>query len=90
MKLYQIYDRVACAVTGLIMSYKIDAVARRTFEDWLKSERGPGVHAADFDLLYLGEQDDLGVITPVIPIAVAFGAQWIDSQQLSLVAEGGK
>lgn len=89
-RLYQIYDKVSQEMIGNILRYRIDAPAVRVFHDWLRSETGPGGHAVDFDLLYLGEQDgSVGMITAVIPVAVALGSQWLEMQSPRLVADTG-
>lgn len=94
MRLYQIYDRVSGGVTGGIFAYQHDAPARRVFYDWLKNPNvGPGAHAADFDLLFLGDQQENGCIESVMPTAVSFGSDWVEQQkvdgnQLSLMKEG--
>lgn len=94
MRLYQIFDKVSNEVIGSIMSYKIDAPAVRMFYDWLQNPKvGPGAHAADYDLLCIGEQEPSGFVVGNLgqyPETVAIGAAWLaaQSQQLSLVKEG--
>ena len=77
--LYQIYDLKAEKVSGPIMPATKDAVALRTFHELLDNkDTTPGQHPGDFQLLYLGYQDEeTGIIDPVKTLTVvASGREW--------------
>lgn len=85
-KLYVLFDRVARAVEGPIITFAHDGPAIRMFHDVLGSgQSSPGQHPADYDLLSVGDQDDQGMITPVIPVVVAMGSQWLETRNREAV-----
>lgn len=68
VKLFQVWDREAQAVTGPIMTFEREGPAIREFHTAMATEgtylnRNPG----DYDLIQIGEQETTtGVIDPII------------------------
>lgn len=79
IKLYQVYDKVAEAVTGPILSSRNDGAAIRHFFDGLATQGTTlNEHPDDYELRYLGDQDpDDGVIDPCTgPVTITTGTVW--------------
>ena len=84
LNLYQLYDLKAEKVTGPIMSESKDAVAIRTFHNILRDKRTePGQYPEDFQLLYLGYQDEeSGIIGTVkTPTVITTGLGWVTDER---------
>lgn len=80
--LYQIYDKVAETSLGPVLKAHKAAAAVREFHTALGDNRTSlNQHPADYNLLYVGEQDDqTGQIQGTKPMVVATGAQWVETQ----------
>lgn len=78
-ELYQIYDKIAEAVVGPIMSANRAAPIIRSFYELLADERRElNKHAADYDLLHIATQDEeTGEILAFRPETTATGAAWL-------------
>lgn len=82
-RLYSLYDIVACTIVGPLMVDRADAPVIRNFHDMLahKDTR----HPADYQVLYLGNITDEGVIIPANErTVVATGAGWLAAQEIRL------
>lgn len=81
--LYQIRDRVAEMAIGPVLTAKRHPAAIRQFHSALADGRTSlSQHPADYELLYVGEQDeDTGAIYGAEkPVIVATGEAWVESQ----------
>lgn len=84
IKLYQVYDRVAEAVTGPILSTRNDGAAIRHFFDGLATKGTTlNEHPEDYELKLMGTQDpDTGIIYGnEQPVTVTTGTVWKEVQQ---------
>lgn len=83
-RLYQIYDRAAQLAVGPIVRAKNSTVALRMFHGACADPKTDlAAHPADYELLYLGDQDDDtatidGLLEPDI---IGTGKGWIRLQQ---------
>lgn len=79
--LYQIYDVVSESVVGMVFAARSHAAAIRSFAGVLGDPAtDPGKYPRDFHLLFLGTEDDNGLISlPAThaPEVVFTGAQFI-------------
>lgn len=83
-QLYVVRDKVAELTIGNIIRVKNNEVARRSFDDLLKDDKGPiHSHAQDYDLLNIGSMDEAtGIITAYdIPTIIAQGSDWVDANK---------
>lgn len=82
-QLYQLRDIRAQDLIGPVVAHKSMQPAIRMFEDVLQSkDTAPGQHPADYDLLFVGTQnDETGEITAGAPQIVATGKGWLEDQQ---------
>lgn len=81
-RLYTVYDVVAASSLGTVIAESADAPAIRAFNDALANSNSLlGQHPADFNLLYLGELDESGEITPVKPETIATGKGWLQMKE---------
>lgn len=85
--IYILYDRVALARTGNLVSNRSDAVVVRLFQDLLASDERMGMHADDYEMRRVGLIADDGTIVPQVPETVATGAQWRASRVPQVVKE---
>lgn len=93
-RIYMVFDLVAGQVVGSPVLEVADAPAIRGFHDALSAKDSMlAKHAADFDLLWIGEIADEGTIfgpysaggDNVPRVTVARGAQWAAAQQLEAI-----
>lgn len=90
--LYQLYDLTAHQASGPILIYASDAPAIRDFHQLLAAGDGtlPGAHPQDFQLRWLGSQDE---VTGIIDIAnnptvtIATGQAWGEERQRLMAQE---
>lgn len=65
MRLYNVFDRPAETILGPIVAARTDAEAIRSFRALLVDEKSQlGSYPADFDLLFVGVQDETGMLYP--------------------------
>lgn len=85
VRIFQIFDKTANAISGPIMAFKRKEVAIRAFNDICAMESSMmSGHQDEFTLLYLGDlNEDTGVITPITPETVHTGAAWKESHTTS-------
>lgn len=83
--LYQVRDNVAEMAVGPILKEKRAASAIRAFHSLLKDNTTtPNEHPADYDLIYIGEQDEAtGEIAGTKPIVVDRGKTWAEEKAKS-------
>ena len=83
--LYQIFDLVAEAAAGPIMLHKKDGPAVRLFKDLVEDKTTTvGQHPADYELRFLGLQDDSsGELTAQGPETVITGEQILEALEKS-------
>lgn len=76
--LYQLYDLVAQSTAGPIVQHTRHGSAVRQFHELLKDQTTtPGKYPEQFDLLWIGEQDNESAeITSRQPTPAARGADW--------------
>lgn len=68
VRLYQMRDRVAGGMLSGVLLERSDAAAIRGFADAVSDVRTPmAKHPEDYDMMFLGEQEDDGTLLPVVP-----------------------
>lgn len=84
-QLYQLFDTTAQCVAGPIILDKSQASVIRMFNALLgNKDILPGQYPEQFNLLFVGEQDDeTGTITGTAqpPRIIATGSQWLEHQK---------
>lgn len=78
-RLYQMYDLLAEAGAGPILSEKRDGPAIRAFNSVLENKNTlPGQYPDHFELRFLGEQDDQTsfINALIVPQTIATGRAW--------------
>lgn len=82
-KLYVVYDTVARDLFGAIIRAPNDEVARRSFHDLLSQKESPiSAHKGDYNLLFLGDIDNTGIITTTTePQILVKGQDWLDANK---------
>lgn len=91
-RLYQLRDRVSGMMSSGIMLFYADKAAIRMFADAMSGDSLVSKHPEDYDLMFLGEQDDSGLIVSVSPELVATGAsvaEMLDRRALQKANESG-
>lgn len=93
ISLFQIFDIQGQCVAGPIMTAHHEGAAIRNFTDLLKNkETVLGAHPQDFELRFLGYQDeDTGILDGVeLPHSVITGQQWQAMEAAKLSAPAGE
>lgn len=80
-----VYDRVAEATVGPVITTPTVGVSVRMFQDVVRDERSAmALHPADYDLMQIGEIDGM-VLYPSVPRVLVNAADLLpDAQQLAL------
>lgn len=84
---FTLYDRVALARTGNLVTGRSDAAIIRMFNDLLASDERMGKHADDYEIRCIGAVDEEGNLVAINPRTVATGSQWRASQVPALVKD---